>query len=367
MQRVAVTVLSISILGFLLVMSGCRQQAEPLKLNSRKVVNSIQGEVVEDVRYLGDTLRFKVYYRNEGKHPIDVLIRDQADRKLTEVTVFNKGEYDAVSGQVSWNIKNVQPGLGGFVEFKAKVENTGEINNRAELEFHAYRQMNGSKRAPNQTLKTNAVTVKIVKPPKLGWISFGSDVKPSRPEVVLKDENSSGILVNFVIPGMYVDELKVKGTLFHRLNIAGGVSSCDIGTPEVPMLRQVIEVPVGVNFKIEISKKETITLYGYTIYPAQETLREHRESKSKKSQFEISKTRYQANQFYPGEPAVIKVDDIGVSRGHRILIMKVNPLQYNPVTHTLKAYSNLEIRIQYDRHAQTLQRDDRILASPNIS
>jgi len=63
---------------------------------------------------------------------------------------------------------------------------------------------------------------------------------------------------------------------------------------------------------------------------------------------------------YPGQLAVIEAEDIAVIRGHRVVFLKVNPIQYNPVTKETVAFSNIEVRLKYDSPALIQGIDERI-------
>lgn len=197
-----------------------------------------------------------------------------------------------------------------------------------------------------------------VKETELGWIPFDEISEPEEvPRSYMKDETTMGMMVNFDVPGMFVHEVMVEDVIYHRLSIPGHATLLDLGKPELPIVGQVIEVPYGVNFEIEIVKSESITLDGFNVYPAQEP---QIDQEPEEEEFVLDKATYLTDGDYPGELAVIEAEDIGVIRGHRIVFLKVNPIQYNPVTREIRAFSNIEVRLNYDHPAQILRVDRRI-------
>ena len=365
MKRGIIGLIVVFISVCLVLLQSCRISPivpEKPEVKSRKVINSPHGEVIKDIRYPGDTVRFKIYFKNESKQEINITITDKLDRNLSRVNVMQNGKYDSRKHQVSWLINNVMPGKGGSVEFNAVVGKVGEIKNTAEIQFKPDLQLQQPKRLPTKTIRTNTVTVNVLSRPRLGWIPFEENAKPSIPQTGMKEETTSSLMLNLDIPGMFVNAVKESGITYHRLTIPGRARKDDIGEPEVPVLGQILEVPFGVNFDLEIYKSKSITLRNYNVYPAQEPLPDHPQSRLLKRKFQINKRQYQANQLYPARPAVIDAHDIGVIRGHRIVLLKVNPVQYNPVTHEIKAYSNLEIRVKYDHPAQVEPIDKRLVS-----
>ena len=352
MKREIIRLTLVLISGCLVIFQSCQITPKKLKVKSHKVINSPHGEVIQDVRYPGDTVQFKIYFKNESRQEVTITITDQLDSNLSHVQVMQNGQYDSGTHQVRWLIKNVLPGKGDSVEFHAVVGNVGEIKSTTEIQFKPDLQLQESKRMPIQNITTNTVTVTVLHRPRLGWIPFEEDAKPSMPQAGMKDETPSALRVNFDIPGMFVHEVTESGITYHRLTIPGRTRKDSVGEPEVPLLGQIIEVPFGVSFDLEIDKSKSITLMNYNVYPAQEPLPTHPQNRLPARKFQINTSQYRENRLYPARPAVIDVKDIGVVRGHRIVLLKANPVQYNPITHEIKAYSNLEIRVKYDHPAQ---------------
>ncbi len=202
--------------------------------------------------------------------------------------------------------------------------------------------------------------------PDLGWISFDKVSKEGEtPVSYMKDETTSGMMINFDVPGMFVQEVKVEGVKYHRLSIPDHATLLDVGKPELPLLGQTVEVPYGVHFDIEIVKSKSISLHGYNVYPAQEQEIRPGEFDGKilplkEKPFVKDTAVYLANANYPAELATIEAEDVGIIRGHRLVFLKVNPIQYKPLTRRMTAFSNIEVRLKYDRPAQVQRIDERI-------
>ena len=196
-------------------------------------------------------------------------------------------------------------------------------------------------------------------PPKLGWIPFGKDENTGKaPFSVMKEETSKGLLLNFDIPGMYADEVFANGDYYHKLRIPGHTETQGTGKPALPIVGQMVEIPLGVNVEVEIYKSNFITLPHYNVIPAQEP-----EIRTEDVygglvpdipvEFVKDPQVYSVNTFYPNKLAGFEAKDIGIIRGHRVLFIKVYPVQFNPSTREIQAYSNIEVRLKYDKYAQT--------------
>lgn len=325
--------------------------------NSKAIVSHL-GELTDDIRYVGEVIRYKIYYQNTstGQPSTDIGIVDKLDANLSQVTVFNGGKYDKMAHAVIWEIDNVASGQGNFVEFEAVIGEASFISNKALVQIGGEFDPLSIDASKDNVLETNSVKTKVCDPPDLGWIPFseGADLG-ERPHSYMKDETTTGIMINFDIPGMFVHQATRDGVLYHKLSIPGYDTSLNVGKPELPLLGQAIEVPFGVDFDIEIFKSESIELQYYNVYPAQEPIIQldaADEVESAPAEFALDKEAYLTDNDYPSELGAIEAEDIGVVRGHRVVFLKINPVQYNPVTRKIKAFSNIEVRVVYDHPAQ---------------
>jgi len=328
--------------------SGCDCNGPTPGFTSSKVIVSHVGEVTQDVRAVGEVIKYKVYFSNNSKQQADIVIMDKLDTNLSQITVFNNGMYDEQDHYVIWEIGDVPVGEDVSVEFEAVIGKAKLIRNQATIQINGQRD-----------IQTNTVETTVCGSPELGWVPFDRVSKSVEvPRSAMKDETTMGTTVNFDIPGMFVHEVKVNGVIYHRLSIPGHTTLLDLGKPELPIVGQIIEVPHGVNFDIEVIKSASIPLECYNVYPAQE--REIRQGPPEENEFALDETAYLTDDYYPAELAVIEAGDIGVIRGHRIVFLKVNPIQYNPVTRESRAFTNIEVRLNYDKPAQIQPVDARI-------
>lgn len=198
-------------------------------------------------------------------------------------------------------------------------------------------------------------------PPQLGWIPFRPDAKEKdKPRTYMKEESTSGILVNFDVPGMFAHEVEYEGVVYHRLTIPNYYPRGEIGKPDVPVLGQALEIPAGVSFSVEIYKASSMQLSNYNVVPAQ--VPDIEAVDNKEGVFQIDDITYNTDAFYPGKSLLANVEpgDDGIIRGHRVIFLKVNPIQYNPVSKTIEAYSNIEVRVKFKTPAQRQQIHQRL-------
>ncbi len=142
-------------------------------------------------------------------------------------------------------------------------------------------------------------------------------------------------------------DTKTPGGEFTKLQAATYDGSNTYGNPQLPVLRKLIEIPLGAQPSVKVISY-TVTEYSLAelginlpLFPAQPPV-----SKSgTNSGFIYNAAAYQQNCFSAGDLAA--VDVIGILRGTRLGRLMISPVQYNPVTKMIRVYDNLVIDIAF--------------------
>ncbi|RPI53123.1 MAG: hypothetical protein EHM49_04675, partial [Deltaproteobacteria bacterium] len=120
------TCLLLTVVLLAALLNGCEEQSIP-ELPIKKVIITNFGEVIKEARYVGETIRYKIYFANNTKQKADVGIVDRLDPNLGKIVPLNSGFYDKTNHLVTWKIEKVPPGGGGFVEFEAVISSVTVI------------------------------------------------------------------------------------------------------------------------------------------------------------------------------------------------------------------------------------------------
>ena len=134
---------------------------------------------------------------------------------------------------------------------------------------------------------------------------------------------------------------------YTRLVIPTYTRNTTIGIPELPVKRQLIEIPYNAQVQITVLSFEVNefnlaeTGMVHPLYPVQSS-----QSKcGNKHAFEINTKAYQKNEF--NSDKLVSVDILGSMRGVNIGRLNIAPVQYNPVTNTIKVYENLRFEVTF--------------------
>ncbi|MCF8239887.1 MAG: T9SS type A sorting domain-containing protein [Melioribacteraceae bacterium] len=137
---------------------------------------------------------------------------------------------------------------------------------------------------------------------------------------------------------------------FIQLILPGSQYSNNVGEPKLPMMNRFIEIPIGADVRTEVIeyKIEEIDLnelgFSNQIIPVQPPLSKSDDPSLKP--FEIDESIYSSNQFYKLDK--ISFDELGIMRYKNIGLLKVAPIEYNPVTNVIRIYNQLKIRVVFE-------------------
>ncbi len=123
-----------------------------------------------------------------------------------------------------------------------------------------------------------------------------------------------------------------------------------IGNPDLPVFNQMIEIPEGATVSVKVLSydEKIINLADYgiqnKIIPTQPSIRKNQDPS--KVPFVYNKQAYQVNSFRKAQ--VASVTKLGKVHGKTIGRLTFNPIDYNPITNTLKVKTNLVVKVSFE-------------------
>ena len=141
--------------------------------------------------------------------------------------------------------------------------------------------------------------------------------------------------------------VKKDANEFIKLIVGGYGENAKKGNAELPVLEELINVPIGSTVAIKIIDKEekVISLSDYgidnLIFPSQPSL-----SKSDNADdvpFYFNDEYYNYDGFYTND--LVTTELLGKMRGQQLARLSVAPFSYNPTTNEIKVVTKLEVKI----------------------
>ncbi|MBI5539496.1 MAG: T9SS type A sorting domain-containing protein [Bacteroidia bacterium] len=144
-------------------------------------------------------------------------------------------------------------------------------------------------------------------------------------------------------------EVLTKEGFFTQLNTDGYVNDGDNGTPSLPTLKKLIEVPYNATVKVNIISfdEEIIDLNDlgitYKVIPQQPSVRKDQDVE--KLPFHYNQQIYLTNDFI--ENTIAEYQQVGIMRGINIGRIVIRPIQYNPSQNTLRVLKNIVVEVVF--------------------
>jgi len=165
------------------------------------------------------------------------------------------------------------------------------------------------------------------------------------------DQNSEVSLeVSMQIGDIQIINTEVEEGEFVRLSLLGFHTSNDIGSPELPEIHKLIEIPQNAMPRIEIISEE-VEYYSLSDYGIEAPIYPHQPSLSKSQTpddvpFEWNEVLYQTDAFMEHE--LISVEIKGDLRSLRLANLVIRPVDYNAVSGIIRVTKSVDFIIHYD-------------------
>ncbi|MDP3114672.1 MAG: C25 family cysteine peptidase [Candidatus Cloacimonadaceae bacterium] len=167
--------------------------------------------------------------------------------------------------------------------------------------------------------------------------------------VELLRSTQDGLSIRYSIEKLSYDEVPTAEGVFTNLYVEHYTTTNKEGLPRLPLMRQLISVPVGATVvpRISSAQRKTISLaeggIHYPIFPRQESV-----SKSA----DLSKIPFVVNRdFYNGrgwtDELSIRVEDLGFMRGERLFALDFVPVRYNPGSKEIEVIEYAEVSVSF--------------------
>lgn len=174
------------------------------------------------------------------------------------------------------------------------------------------------------------------------WIGFTSD-NPQQPTVNIIEQNSSRVIFDMTIPGIYISAIEKEGTTYNRLELIGDQTTQDVGFPELPVIVPTIGIPGHRLARVSILSLEKMTLSDYLVFPFQTPEKDITGGQS--HEFVINKGFYNGDKAYPASNVIL--DHPGIWRDVKIAGLHIIPFNYHPAKKELEVITHLKVEVEF--------------------
>jgi len=198
------------------------------------------------------------------------------------------------------------------------------------------------------------------------WLAHDSQSEVEIPEVALVSASADTIELQAILPELRFGETTISGQHYLTLNGEGYLMVGEVGAPALPVVRQMVEVPLGAEVSLQLlqstTKSVNLTELGLQgqIAPVQPS--------QQKCGDPIAPCGPSAGIYggglYPDNQLAITDDYI--MRGHRIVVVEIRPVRYDAALGELEVTSEMRLRLNLSGSdlALTNSEADRLNSAP---
>ncbi len=163
-------------------------------------------------------------------------------------------------------------------------------------------------------------------------------------KLILNEIKGSSVqFFSFNLTGYKLGKKIVEGNEYTCITCKNEGGILALGKPDLPKISRFISIPDRSDVVVRILDYNSEIIKNIEIYPCQKL---QNEKEKTEKEFIIDNDFYDNGDLYPKE--IIQLSDPMIMRNERIVIISINPFQYNPCTKTLEIFQNIEIEIKFE-------------------
>ena len=168
-------------------------------------------------------------------------------------------------------------------------------------------------------------------------LSTPSDRPEDLPQIRVLSSTSQGMSLIFEMPTLTVEDVSNGTDSYKLVTIPGGIVEGDVGTPALPTFSRLLEIPDDAAVDVQYTRESTSDLAGYRLLPMQ--------SDEPGNAFALNAAAY-ARDAFDSAPAVASGPP-ALGRDLRLVALKFRPVDYNPVTGTLRVADRIRVDVSF--------------------
>ncbi|MBT3250814.1 MAG: T9SS type A sorting domain-containing protein [Candidatus Marinimicrobia bacterium] len=171
------------------------------------------------------------------------------------------------------------------------------------------------------------------------WIGITNE-NPTQSQAIILSGSESETTIEFTLDGFWKNRSSLGETGGYILELEEGTPLLEVTAPDVQKLSTSIIIPDFNNMEVEVLDFEYVDFDHYSVAPSKGNLTRDIDPSSVPFVFGDV---YNQDQFYPGSLA--ELGSPYIIRDFRGQAVQVFPLQFNPVTQSLRVYTSITVHV----------------------
>ena len=184
------------------------------------------------------------------------------------------------------------------------------------------------------------------------FIEFTSS-ETTIPTYIVNTSEDTIVEFELQIPGIFANELDS----FLRVEIEDHTKLDSVGFPEMPVVSFLVAIPECDNVNLTIDLLDSVKIGDMFIYPAPDMVLDTNEAGITyyREEFVYYENAYNNDDDFPG--IIAETVHKGAVRDQHCISVNIYPVQFNPVTREINAYSSLKIKLTFDNPVGSVNND----------
>ncbi len=180
------------------------------------------------------------------------------------------------------------------------------------------------------------------------WISFDGYISSKEQINESVESDWERVELKMSLSGVSIEAIELKGKRFTYLDFDERTYKGEIGAPRIPVLRRYVEVPryCRVELEASVTEESVISLseagYPYPLAPVQPPVPKL-PGAYESMPLAMDESIYDRNEYLSEKG--VRIQDDGIMRGRRLIVLEINPLSYNPGLNSIRVVKEIEISL----------------------
>ncbi len=181
------------------------------------------------------------------------------------------------------------------------------------------------------------------------WIA-ADDQAQAPPQVLVTASDNTSISLEVGVPGFSIDRQKTRGGDFLVLDWPGANPSGAIGSPALPVIRELFIAPMGAEVSVAVQGMLPLVVdaqtlgFDFQVMPRQAPVPKIKGAFAN-APFAFDPAVYSTAGQLPLQQAT--VTELGIARGQRLMLLEVSPLVYSPAAGRIAFTPRMNVQIDF--------------------
>ena len=152
--------------------------------------------------------------------------------------------------------------------------------------------------------------------------------------------NQQRVILTYEIGEYSMNEIMIQNKEYYQVSLGDESNLIQAGKPDLPTICRSIIIPDTAQMQVRVLSSSYEEMQGVCVAPSKGNLK--RSVNPDDVAYEFDEV-YQKDSFFP--EALVELQQPYVLRDYRGQVIQINPFQYNPVTQTLRCYTDMTVEV----------------------